>query len=220
MNISTNPRDKLLKYGIESLTNYELLALIIISGTPEINVIDISKQLLSTYNNSLNKLFTANLKQLNKSPGIGLSKACSLLASFEISRRKSLEKGANNSKVNSSQEVYNYLKPNFSDLQHEEFRILLLNRNNRVIRNILISKGGVSGTVVDPRIVFKYAVEELASGVILSHNHPSGNIQPSKPDIDITKKLVKAGDYFDIKVLDHLIVCDSGYYSFADEGII
>ena len=220
MNFSTNPRDKLLQYGIESLTNYELLALIIISGTPEINVIEISKQLLSTYNNSLNKLFTANLKQLNKSQGIGLSKACALLASFEISRRKSLEIGANNSKVNSSQEVYNYLKPYFSNLLHEEFRILILNRNNRVIRNILISKGGVSGTVVDPRIVFKYAVEELASGVILSHNHPSGNIQPSKPDIDITKKLVKAGDYFDIKVLDHLIVCDSGYYSFADEGII
>jgi len=220
MNFSTNPRDKLLQYGIESLTNYELLALIIISGTPEINVIDISKQLLTTYNNSLNKLFTANLKQLNKSQGIGLSKACALLASFEISRRKSLEIGANNSKVNSSQEVYNYLKPYFSNLLHEEFRILILNRNNRVIRNILISKGGVSGTVVDPRIVFKYAVEELASGVILSHNHPSGNIQPSKPDIDITKKLVKAGDYFDIKVLDHLIVCDSGYYSFADEGII
>ena len=220
MNLNINPREKLFQYGIDTLTNYELLALIIISGTPEINAIDISKQLLSSYNNSLQKLFSANLKQLNKSPGIGLSKACALLSSFEISRRKGLEIGVNKTKLSSSQDVYNYIKPSFCDLLHEEFRILLLNRNNTVVKNILVSKGGVSGTVVDPRIVFKYAIEELASGVILSHNHPSGNIQPSKPDIDITKKLVKAGDYFDIKVLDHLIVCDSGYYSFADEGII
>ena len=215
-----SPREKLEYKGVKYLSDSELLSLILISGTQEITVDLISKNLLHLNKNSLKRLFRLSLSQLLSYKGIGHAKACSLLAAFELARRKDQEPLGTLVSINSSKNAYEYVKSDYIDLQQEEFRVLLLNRNNTIIKNILISKGGVAGTVVDPKIVYKHALEELASSIILVHNHPSGNMRPSDADNAITKKLVKAGEYFDIKVLDHLIVCDSVYYSYADEGKI
>jgi DNA repair protein RadC len=155
-----------------------------------------------------------------KFKGIGEAKAISIVAALELGRRRKETETAKRDKITSSKDIFEIFHAQFLDLPHEEFHVLLLNRSNSVIRKELVSRGGVSGTVVDPKIIFKIAVENLASSIILCHNHPSGNLRPSDPDISLTKKLKEAGTLLEIPVLDHLIVSDAGYFSFADEGMM
>jgi DNA repair protein RadC len=214
------PREKLLLKGQAALTNAELLAIIIGSGTRKLSAVALSKIILNHYNNDLNNLGRLNLEDLQKFKGIGEAKAVSIIAALEIGRRRNGLAIKDRPKIMSSKDAYQCVVSGLQDLNHEEFKILLLNRNNRVIRLSTISKGGVAGTVVDPKIIFKLALDIQASAIILCHNHPSGNLQPSQADIDITRKIVQSGKLLEIKVLDHLIVANSAYYSFADEGMI
>lgn len=211
------PREKLIYKGIEYLSDSELLAIIINSGTSESSSIEIANQLLESYD--LRSMARLSYEEFILNKGIGPAKACILLAAFELAKRKDLI-STNGYKIKSSQDAYDYLSPYFTGLNHEEFRVLLLDRSNKVKKCVLLSKGGISGTIVDPKLVFKYALDALASSVILSHNHPSGNLQALECDITITNKLAKAGQLLEIKVLDHLIISDIGYYSFADESVI
>ena len=214
------PRHKLLVNGKESLTTSELLSIILRTGTQKSNALQLAQVVLKQYNNSLTKLAVAEPDELMSLSGIGESKALSIISALELSRRKLLDQGESKKVINSSKDAYSILLPEYLDLQHEEFKILLLNRSNRVTHIKTISKGGVAGTVVDQRIIFKHAIQSLSSGIILSHNHPSGNLQPSKEDIRITKQLSKSGETMGFKILDHLIITNQFYYSFADEGLI
>lgn len=212
------PREKLLLKGKASLSDAELIAILIGSGTPKMTAVDLSKEILRSVNNDLNELAKRSVKDLSKFKGIGEAKAISIVAALELGRRRKEAESVEKPKVTSSRVAFDVLRPHLMDLPHEEFWVLLLNRANQVIRPLQISAGGVSGTVADPKLIFKAAVEHLASAMILAHNHPSGNLSPSPADRDLTKKIKEAGRLLDIPVLDHLIVADKGYYSFADEG--
>jgi len=214
------PRAKLLLKGRSTLSDAELLAILLGTGTGGVSAVELSQQIMQQYQNDLNDLGKANIKDLMKFKGIGEAKAITIAAALELGRRRQITKVKEKPKINSSQDAYNCVYATMEDLQYEVFKILLLNRNNRVTRIETISVGGVSGTVVDPKVIFKKALDEQASSIILSHNHPSGNLKPSQADIDITKKLIKAGKTLDINVLDHLIISDNGYFSFIDEGLI
>lgn len=214
------PREKMLLKGRNALSDAELIAILIGSGTGGISAVDLSKQILSQYDNDLNGLARSSIKDLMKFKGIGEAKAITIAAALELGRRRQATQIKDKPKITSSQDAYNCIYASMEDLQHEVFKILLLNRNNRVTRIETISVGGVAGTVVDPKVIFKKALDEQASSIILSHNHPSGNLQPSSQDLQVTKKLVQAGKTMEINVLDHLIISDKGYYSFLDEGLI
>lgn len=214
------PREKLLAKGKEALSNAELLAILIGSGSREESAVMLSQRILSSVHNSLNELGQKSVQELTKFKGIGEAKAISIVAAIELSRRRSSSESFQKPQITSSHDAYTILRPILSDLQTEAFWVLLLNRNNRVEAQKQISLGGVAGTVVDAKVVYKYALESLASSIVLAHNHPSGNLQPSQADISLTKKLVEAGKSLDIKVLDHIIVSHLGYYSFLDEGLI
>ena len=212
------PREKLALKGRASLTNAEILAIIIGSGTKSLTAVALSKQVLDHYQNDLKRLSKASVKDLKRFKGIGEARAISIVAALELGRRSQLTNIIDKPKLSSSQDAYNCLRGTMADLDHEVFKIILLNRANRVIKIEVISVGGVSGTVVDPKVIFKKAIEVQASSIILAHNHPSGNLKPSQADLSITKRLVKAGETMDIRVLDHIIVSEKGYYSFADEN--
>lgn len=214
------PREKLLLKGRGVLTDAELLAIIIRSGTKELTALDLAKQILETCNQSISEMARLSISELTKFTGIGEAKAISIIAALELGKRKHLNRAGTRTRIGSSQDAFACVHALMADLIHEEFKVLLLNRNNRLLRVETISVGGVSGTVVDAKIIFKRALERNASSVILVHNHPSGNLTPSEADLKITSKLVEAGKNLDINVLDHLIVSDRGYYSFADEGKI
>jgi len=214
------PREKLILKGTQALSTAELLAILIGSGSRDRTAVQLAKKILSFYANNLQELSKANIKDLRNFKGIGEAKAISIIAALELARRKQASKAKSLKKIESSNDAYEIIAPVVADLNLEEFWILLLNRNNRVIAEKQISSGGVSGTVVDPKVIFKVALDNLASAVILAHNHPSGNLKPSSQDINITKKLVTAGNAIEIKVLDHLIISQSGYFSFADEGLL
>ncbi len=214
------PREKMLLKGHNALSDAELVAILIGSGTGGISAVDLAKQILSQFSNDLNDLGRASIKDLMKFKGIGEAKAITIAAALELGRRRQATQIKEKPKITSSQDAYNCVYASMEDLPHEVFKILLLNRNNRVTRIETISVGGVAGTVVDPKVIFKKALDEQASSIILTHNHPSGNLKPSQADIDITKKLVKAGSTLEINVLDHLIISDKGYFSFLDEGLI
>ena len=214
------PREKLLLKGRDVLSDAELIAIIIGSGSREESALGLSQRILNAVGNNLNQLGRCNIKDLMEFKGIGEAKAISITAAMELGRRRQLSSIKDRPKVTSSKDAFNLIAPTIVDLPHEEFWILLLNRSNQVIGRERVSKGGVAGTVVDAKIIFKTALQALASSVILCHNHPSGNLKPSQADIDITKKLKQGGVSIDISVLDHLIVSDRGYYSFADEGVI
>ena len=198
----------------------DLLAILLRSGTNDMSVITLARHILSQYGNDLRQLAKANEQELMRIKGIGESKALTIIAAFELGKRKQLTECQQRNQVTSSRDTFNYLQPHFSDLTTEEFKVLLLNRNNRIIKLLTISKGGIAGTVVDSRVIFKHAIEHLCSSIILAHNHPSGNLKPSNEDKVITEKSVKAGNTMQIKVLDHLIFAGDSYYSFADEGLI
>lgn len=214
------PREKMLVKGRAALSDAELLAILISSGYKNISAVELSKQILAHYENDLNNLGRVNVNDLQKFKGIGEAKAIIILSALELGRRRSLKQVKAKPKITSSQDAYNCLYSLMEDLNHEVFKIILLNRNNRVLKIEQVSSGGIAGTVVDPKIIFKIALDNHSCSVILSHNHPSGNLKPSKADLDITKKIVLAGEALDIKILDHLIISNEGYFSFMDEGLM
>ncbi|HUQ67680.1 MAG TPA: DNA repair protein RadC [Flavitalea sp.] len=214
------PREKLRSKGAQLLTDSELIAILIGKGTRKQNAVELAKELLKLGKNNLAELGKIPVKELMKLSGIGLTKAITISAALEIGRRREASTLIDRVLVKSSKEIATYIKSLLRDLQNEVFGVVFLNRANRIKHYEVISVGGITGTVADPRIIFKKALAEDAVSIILFHNHPSGNIQPSKADEDLTKKIISAGTLFDIRVLDHIIVSEYGYFSFADEGLI
>ena len=213
------PREKLIQKGVASLSDAELLAILISSGTKHKSAVDLGRELLRIANNNLNNLGKLTISDLTKIHGIGIARAVTITASLELGRRRKMSKSRMffRSKL---KDVADIFQPLLADLQHEEFWILFLNRSNKVINRTKLSQGGISGTVTDVRIVMKKAIECLASGIIVCHNHPSGNLNPSESDSKITQKIKEAGNLMDIQLLDHLIISDKDYYSFADNGLL
>jgi len=214
------PREKLLTKGKSALSDAELIAILISSGNKEESAVELSKRILQSLGNNLNRLAKLSFNDLIKFKGIGEAKAVSIIASLELGRRRKSEEVLQKKKVGGSKDAFDVLQLKLEDLPHEEFWILLLNRANKVIDIKLVGRGGVSGTVADSKIIFSFAIETLASGIILAHNHPSGNLKPSNSDIQLTKKIVEAGRIMEVPVLDHIIIGDNDYFSFADEGLI
>ncbi len=211
------PREKLLLKGKSVLSEAELIGILIGSGTRTLTAVDLAKQILHSVDNNLNALAKLSINDLKKFKGIGEAKAIAIISALELGRRRKETGQPTVIKITSSKIAYDIMRPHLQDLPHEEFWILLLNRAHQLIKPISISRGGVSGTVADPKIIFKHALESLASGIILIHNHPSGNLNPSQQDISLTKKMKEAGIILEIPVLDHLIYTDSSYFSMADE---
>ncbi|MEM9051367.1 MAG: DNA repair protein RadC [Bacteroidota bacterium] len=214
------PREKMIRKGRQALSDAELLAILLGSGTRSLTAVDLAKQVLMSRQNKLNELGRLGIEDFKKFPGIGEAKAITIMAALELGRRRRVEERNKKVKISSSQDIFHLMSPKFVDLDHEEFHILLLSRSHKVKDQICISRGGISGTVVDQRLIFKPALEKLASAVVLCHNHPSGTLRPSEQDKILTQKLVKSGAMLDIPILDHLIFTDEGYFSFADEGIL
>ena len=214
------PREKLLLKGPQALSDSELLAILIGMGTKKRSALDLAREILSLGKNSLNELGKRSVKELMKVKGIGEAKAISIVAALEIGRRRQASNSLEKSLVSSSSDVAQYLQSLLRDHRHEVFAVLFLNRANKINHFEIISNGGITGTVADPRIILKKALDEDAVSLILCHNHPSGSLKPSRADEELTFKIKEAAKYFDIKVLDHIIVSESGYYSFADEGIL
>jgi DNA repair protein RadC len=214
------PREKLLAKGAAVLSNSELLAILIINGTKQKSAVELAQDVLRLGKDNLNELGKLSVKDLMKLKGIGEAKAISIVAAMELGRRRQAAASLEKSVVTSSLDVATYLQTKLRDYKHEVFAVIFLNRANKINDFRIISEGGMTGTVADPRIILKKALEEDAVSLILCHNHPSGSLKPSKADEELTFKIKEAAKYFDIKVLDHLIVSDDGYYSFADEGIL
>ena len=211
------PREKMIRSGASSLSATELIAILINNGTRSKSAIDLAKELLATNNNSLHLMSNMNLKELQQVKGIGPAKAVVIKAALELSIKKE-EEIFTREIISSGKDVKDYLRKRLQHESREHFMVIYLNQRNRVICHEVISFGGISGTVVDTRVIIKRAIEEGASSIILSHNHPSGNCRPSGQDKILTQKIKSAALFFDITVIDHLIVSDEGYYSFADEG--
>lgn len=214
------PREKLLLKGVSVLSNAELIAILIGSGSIELSAVGLSKKLLASADNDLNVLAKKTVEELIQIKGIGKAKAVSIIAAIALSRRLQSSVSKVKPKILSSQDAYDILSPILSHLVKEEFWVLYLNRANKLIASKQISSGGISGTVFDLRLILKEALLLNATGLILSHNHPSGNVIPSQSDIDLTVKSCEAGEIMNVNVLDHLIIGDQSYYSFADEGKI
>lgn len=214
------PREKLLLKGKSALTDAELIAILIGSGTKSLSAVDVAKQILNGAQNNLNELAKFSVKDLKKIKGIGEAKAIAIVSALELGRRRKDEEFVEKVRITSSHDIYQLIKPELMDLPKEEFWVILLNRANRLIKKEQISSGGVSGTVADPKIIFKAALDQYASSIILVHNHPSGNLKPSQADINLTKKMKEAGKLLEIPVLDHVIFSDEGYLSFADQGML
>lgn len=214
------PREKLLMKGPESLSDSELLAILISTGSGKKTALDLAKDVLKLGKNNLPELGKLSVKELTKIKGIGEAKAISIVAAMEIGRRRQALASREKSVVTTSSDVATYLQTLLKDHRHEVFAVLFLNRANKINHFEIVSEGGMTGTVADPRIILKKALEEDAVSLILCHNHPSGSLKPSRADEELTQKIKEAARFFDIKVLDHIIVSDDGYYSFADEGIL
>ena len=205
--------------GKSALSDAELLAILIGSGSRNESAVELSKRILASVDNNLNAIGKLTLKQLMEFKGIGEAKAITIIAALEIGRRRREEDAVTLKKISSSKSVFELMQPIIGELPHEEFWILYLNNSNKVIYKAQLSKGGITGTVVDIRLVFKMALEHNATSIILTHNHPSGKLLASDADIQITKKLKLAGQQLDITILDHIIITETGFYSFQDEGI-
>ncbi|MCT4615169.1 MAG: DNA repair protein RadC [Marinifilaceae bacterium] len=214
------PREKLMTKGAKNLSNAELLTIIIANGSKELSALDLSKSILNYCSNDLDRLHRMRVEDLTSIKGIGPAKAVSILAAIELGLRISINKPTNKLKVNSSEIAFDVLGPEMYNLNHEELWALLLNRANMIIDKVKLTQGGMSQTIFDLRAIVRKSIVKDASSVILAHNHPSGNLQASEDDKKVTFKLKKALDYFDIKLLDHIIVHNNTYYSFADDGII
>ena len=213
------PREKLMLKGKQALSDAELIAILIGSGSRNESAVSLGKRILASVDNNLNALGKLSLKQLMEFKGIGEAKAISIAAALELGRRRRVEETVELKKISSSKAVFDIMQPLIGELPHEEFWVLYLNNSNKVIHKSQLSKGGIAGTVVDIRLVFKMALEQNATSLILTHNHPSGKLEASNADKEITQKLKLAGEQLEIRVLDHIIITEKGYLSFQDEGI-
>lgn len=214
------PREKLLLKGKSTLSDAELIAILIGSGSQELSAVDLSKHILNTIDNDLNHLAKLTVEELKSFKGIGEAKAIAIVSALELGRRRKNTSRENRPRIRTSEDVYRIMTPELMDQPIEQFWVVMLNRSNRMINKRFISLGGVSGTVVDPKVIFKFALQDLASGIILVHNHPSGNTKPSKADITLTKQMVAAGKLLEIPVLDHVIYTDEGHLSFAEKSLL
>ena len=214
------PREKLIDKGRHTLTEAELIAILIGSGNRNESAVELSKRILVSVNNNLNDLGKLSVKDLCGFKGMGDAKAVSIIAALELGRRRKETESVKKEKIITSKDVYNIMRSSMLDLPHEEFWLLMLNRSSSLIKKELISRGGVAGTVVDTKIIFKTALSHYASSIIVCHNHPSGNVKPSEADIRITNNIRAAGKIMDIALLDHLIITEESFYSFADEGML
>lgn len=213
------PREKFLLKGRKSVSDAEIIAILIGSGTLERSAVSVARELLGLAGQSLTNLSKMNCEDLCRVQGIGKAKAVSLMAAFELGRRKTGEEPGTKIKITSSAQVYAMFKEDLADLYHEEFWILLLNRANMVIQRVMISRGGLSSTIADPKVIFQSAINFKATAIVLVHNHPSGNTKPSESDMKLTQNIRKAGEFLDLPILDHIIVTSTGYFSFTDNGI-
>jgi DNA repair protein RadC len=212
------PREKLLGQGRRTLTDAELIAILIGSGSRNESAVELSKRILHHYKNDLNAVGKASVSELCKFKGISEAKAISIVAALELGRRRDDTEAKTVEQITGSRDAYKIFYPLLADLNHEEFWILLMGKSNKVIGTHLISKGGQAATVVDPKVIFQVAIENHAASIILAHNHPSGSLKPSQQDLDMTKKIIAGGRILEISIFDHLIITDDAYYSFGDEG--
>jgi DNA repair protein RadC len=218
--VEDRPREKLMLQGKEKLTDAELITILIGSGTKEESALELSKRILSSVNNNINQLASLPLEKLMEFKGIGEARAINIITALELGKRRHFTQVKQKSKIKSSKDVFRIIHPIIGELEHEEFWVLFLNNSNKVISKKQLSKGGITATMVDVRLLFKRAVELTSVGVIVCHNHPSGKLSPSNSDKQLTAKIKKAGDTLDIKLLDHLIITQKEYFSFADNGLI
>ena len=219
-NEDDRPREKLLLKGRGALSDAELIAILIGSGSREESAVALSQRILGSVDNNLSELGRLSITDFMAFKGIGEAKAISIAAAMELGRRRRTGEALERKKITSSTSVFEYVQPLIGELPHEEFWVLYLNNSNRILKSAQLSKGGSTGTVVDVRLAFKEALQLGAVGIILAHNHPSGTLKPSQADIQLTKKLKLAGESLDIKVLDHLIITEKAYFSFADENML
>ncbi|RPI44126.1 MAG: DNA repair protein RadC [Bacteroidetes bacterium] len=218
--VEERPREKVIANGVQHLTDAELIAILLGSGTRNITAVELARQVLQGAGYNLHELGRQAIGDLLKIKGVGPAKAIAVMAAMELGRRRSGIQQVEKIPVKSSHTVFNLFHPMLGDLDHEEFWLLMLNRANRVVGRYKVSQGGLAGTVIDTRIIMKKALDNLASSIIVCHNHPSGNKQPSDADIKITEKLKNAAEMLEIKLLDHVIIADKSYFSFADEGLV
>ncbi|CAM1352533.1 RadC family protein [Tenacibaculum insulae] len=218
--LDDRPREKLMLKGKSALSDAELVAILIGSGSREESAVSLSKKILISVNNDLNALAKLSIEELMRFKGIGEAKAISIITALELGKRKQFEEGDTIIKIKSSLDAATIFTPFLEDLEHEEFWVLYLNNSNKVLANHQLSKGGFTATLVDIRLLYKKALKLSAVGIIVAHNHPSGKLAPSKSDIQLTNKIKEAGITLDIKLLDHLIITEKTYFSFADEGIL
>ena len=214
------PREKFLLKGKSALSDSELLAIILGSGNNEDSAVELARKILASVDYNWQKLSKLSIKDLMKFKGIGEAKAISVAAALEIGRRKAAQEIPEKEKVTSVNDLYKIFSQYLSDLQTEEFWAIFLNQKNHVIYKTQISKGGISGTLVDVRVIFRIAIEHLATSVVVAHNHPTGNLTPSQPDISITRRIKEAGYLLDIKLLDHLIIGENSFFSFSEQGLL
>ncbi|MEI7662652.1 MAG: DNA repair protein RadC [Bacteroidota bacterium] len=214
------PREKFLLKGRHSLSDAELLAILLVSGTRRQSAVDLAKAILDIVQGNLAGLSKMSLAELMTVRGIGQARALTILAALELGRRRNESEALRRGKISRSRDAYEIFRSTMGDRPYEEFWIILLNKANKVLQKCNISEGGISGTVVDPKKIFKISLDHHATSIILGHNHPSGVVTPSEADIRITKKICDAGALLDVEVLDHLIIGEDSYYSFADEGAL
>lgn len=218
--IDDRPRERLLLKGKFSLSDAELLAILIRSGNRKESAVDLAKRILLSVDNSLQKLSKLSIEELTRFKGIGEAKAISIVTALELGKRRQFQNILINPKVTCSKDVFNIFQPLLGDLSHEEFWVLFLNNANEVMAKQQLSKGGFTGTLVDLRLLFKRALELQSIAIIVCHNHPSGKLNPSKSDKHLTNKIKQGGETLDIKLLDHLIITEKAYFSFTDEGVL
>jgi DNA repair protein RadC len=218
--LDDRPREKLIAKGKKALSDAELIAILIGSGNREESAVGLSKRILKSVNGNINELAKLSVEKLSTFKGIGEAKAISIITGLELGKRRQLEVALEKPKITSSKDVANLMQPILGDLEHEEFWVLFLNNSNKVVAKSQISKGGLTATIVDIRLVFKRALELTSVGIIVCHNHPSGKLQPSNADKNLTQRIKEAGITLDIKLLDHLIITENAYFSFADEGFL
>jgi DNA repair protein RadC len=218
--IDDRPREKLLTNGAASLSNSELIAILLNNGSKNKSAVELGREILKLGGDNLNELGKLSLNDFKQVKGIGEAKSITIAAALELGRRRQASSSLEKTVVRTSRDIAQYLQASLKDYPYEVFAVIFLNRANKINHFEIISKGGITGTVADPRIILKKALEEDATSLVLCHNHPSGNLRPSRADEEITKKIKEAAGYFDITIIDHIIVSEDGFYSFADDGIL
>lgn len=218
--IDDRPREKLLAKGATALSNSELIAILLNNGSRNKSAVELAREILKLGGDNLNELGKLSLTDFKQVKGIGQAKSIIIAAALELGRRRQASSSLEKTVVRSSRDIAQYLQATLKDYSYEVFAVIFLNRANKINHFEIISKGGITGTVADPRVILKKALEEDATAIVLCHNHPSGNLQPSRADEELTKKIKEAANYLDIRIIDHIIVSEDGFYSFADEGIL